>query len=134
MMEHTSPEEYEKIKDNFPEKSERTIAIVNQIAQIQDGVTISQIVRQRMLEQPTTYTTFLPAVGPDISWQPQELDLNYDPGSVTFDWKVMQNQMDYIPGKFQMNITQYPKVQIEYLGEPNYVPPSASPTYQEDEA
>ena len=27
--------------------------------------------------------------------------------------------MDYIPGKFQMNITQYPKVQIEYLGEPN---------------
>ena len=28
MMEHTSPEEYEKIKDNFLKKSERTIAIV----------------------------------------------------------------------------------------------------------
>lgn len=35
MMEHTAPEEYEQIKDNFPTKSEKTIAIVNQIAEIQ---------------------------------------------------------------------------------------------------
>ena len=35
MMEHTAPEEYEQIKDNFPVKSERTIAIVDQIAEIQ---------------------------------------------------------------------------------------------------
>lgn len=37
MMEHTAPEEYEQIKDNFPMKSEKTIAIVNQIAEIQVG-------------------------------------------------------------------------------------------------
>lgn len=35
MMESTAPEEYEQIKANFPEKSERTIQIVNQIAKIQ---------------------------------------------------------------------------------------------------
>lgn len=35
MMEHTAPEEYEQIKDNFPIKSQQTIAIVNQIAEIQ---------------------------------------------------------------------------------------------------
>ena len=99
----------------------------NQMAQIQDGVTISQIVRQKMLAQPTTYTTFLPSVGPDISWQPEELKLDYDPGSMKFDWEVLRNQMEYIPGRFRMNITQYPRVQIEYLGEPNYVPPSANP-------
>ena len=99
----------------------------NQMAQIQDGVTIAQIVRQKMLEQPTTYTTFLPAVGPQISWQPGEVELNYDPGSVRFDWEVMRNQMEYIPGVYRMHITQYPKVQIEYLGKPNYVPPSSDP-------
>lgn len=37
MMEHTAPEEYEQIKDNFPPKTERTRRIVDQIAQIQVG-------------------------------------------------------------------------------------------------
>ncbi len=106
----------------------------NQMARIQDGVTISEIMRQKVLEQPTTYTTFLPSAGTDISWQPQQLNLDYDPGSVNFDWEVMRNVMDYVPGKFQMNITQYPEVQIEYLGEPRYVPPSSSPTYEEESA
>lgn len=102
----------------------------NQMERIYDGVTISQIVRQRMLEQPTTYTTFIPSERTDISWQPQELQLDYDPGSLQFDWQVMRNQMEYIPGRFRMNITQYPKVQVEYLGTPNYVPPSADPNYE----
>ena len=106
----------------------------NQMARIQDGVTISEIMRQKVLEQPTTYTTFLPSAGTDISWQPQQLNLDYDPGSVNFDWEVMRNVMDYVPGKFQMHITQYPEVQIEYLGEPRYVPPSSSPTYEEESA
>ena len=80
-----------------------------------------------MLVQPVTYTAFLPSADVQISWQPQELDLEYDAGSLEFDWEIMRNGMDYIPGKFQMAITQYPKVQIEYLGKPNYVPPSANP-------
>lgn len=37
MMEYTSPMEYNQIRDNFPPRSERTIAIVNQIAEIQVG-------------------------------------------------------------------------------------------------
>lgn len=104
------------------------------MGQIQDGVTIAQLVKQRMLQQPTTYMTFIPAVGPDISWEPAQIHEEYDPGSVRTDWQIMRNTMDYVPGKFEMNILQYPKVTIEYLGEPNYVPPSASPTYEEKEA
>lgn len=104
-----------------------TVQFGNQMARIQDGVTIGQLIKKRMLVQPVTYTAFLPSADVQISWQPQELDLEYDAGSLEFDWEIMRNGMDYIPGKFQMAITQYPKVQIEYLGKPNYVPPSANP-------
>lgn len=37
MMAHTAPEEYEAIKERFPVCSEKKIAIVNQIAEIQVG-------------------------------------------------------------------------------------------------
>ena len=106
----------------------------NQISQIQDGVSISQVVQQKMLEQPTTYTTFIPSAGIDISWQPQQLNLDYQPTQLEFDWQTMKNSMEYVPGKYQMDILQYPKVQIEYLGTPTYVPPSADPNYEEQSA
>jgi len=103
----------------------------NQISQIQDGVSISQIVQQKALQQPTTYTTFIPSAGWDISWQPQELNLDYQPTEMNFDWRVQKNIMEYVPGKYQMDILQYPKVEIEYLGTPTYVPPSSDPNYEE---
>ena len=106
----------------------------NQISQIQDGISISQVVQQKMLEQPTTYTNFIPSASIDISWQPQELQLDYQPTTLEFDWQTMKNSMEYVPGKYQMDILQYPKVQIEYLGTPTYVPPSADPNYEEQSA
>lgn len=103
----------------------------NQMAQIKDGVSISQLVQQKALQQPTTYTTFIPSAGWDISWQPQELNLDYQPTEMNFDWQVQKNVMEYVPGKYQMDILQYPKIEIEYLGTPTYVPPSSDPNYEE---
>ena len=37
----------------------------------------------------------------------------------------------YVPGELAINVEQYPKVEIEYVGEPLYVPPSANPSYEE---
>ena len=39
------------------------VQLGNQMQQIQDGVTIGQLVRERFLQQPTTYTVFLPSAG-----------------------------------------------------------------------
>ena len=103
----------------------------NQISQIQDGVSISQIVQQKALQQPTTYTTFIPSAGWDISWQPQELNLDYQPTEMNFDWQVQKNIMEYVPGKYQMDILQYPKIELRYLGTPTSVPPSSHPNYDE---
>lgn len=103
----------------------------NQMAQIQSGMDVADIVSQKLLAQPTTQTVFLPSSGPAISWQPNSINVNYKAGDTSIDWQVMKNTMDYVPGKFKMDILQYPKIQIEYLGEPNYVPPSANPNYKE---
>lgn len=106
----------------------------NQIARIQDGVSISQVVQQKALQQPTSYTTFIPSAGVDMSWQPAEINLDYKPTDLSFDWQTMKNIMEYVPGKYQMEILQYPKVSVEYLGTPTYVPPSADPNYEEKSA
>lgn len=99
----------------------------------QPGVDIKQIVADKLFnQQPSSKLVFIPSVGPAISWQPNDLQIQYDPGELDFDWEVVRNTMDYVPGKFRMSILQYPKVQIEYLGEPAYVPPSANPNYQKE--
>ena len=91
-----------------------------QVSHIENGVTIGQVVRQKMMEQPESYTAFLPSTG---------LNKNYQAGELSFDWQTARNVFEYVPGRFHMEVLQYPKVQIEYLGEPNYVPKSADPNY-----
>lgn len=103
----------------------------NQLAQIQTGVNIGQIVARKMLEQPELVTRFLPEPGAQISWNSPSIKMNYTPEKVEYDWNVMRNVLNYIPGEVRMNILQYPRVEIEYTGKPNYVPPSASPYYEE---
>jgi hypothetical protein len=33
------------------------------------------------------------------------------------EWNSSRREMEFVPGRFQMEITQYPKVTIEYLGD-----------------
>lgn len=113
----------DKAKSNY-------VDMGNQLSQIQTGVGVADVVKQRMLEQPVSQTVFLPSTGPVISWIPNQIEMKYNPGELSVNWKIMESTMDYVPGKFQMEILQYPKITIQYLGEPNYVPPSASPNYK----
>lgn len=106
----------------------------SEMQRIEDGVSIAQIIQQKMMDQPDSAMVFLPTAGPDISWEPGNLSTDYQPASVETDWQIMKNQMEYIPGKFHMKILQYPDVKVEYLGGPNYVPPSADPEYTETSA
>lgn len=47
-------------------------------------------------------------------------------------WNTTKNQLEFIPGRFQMEITQYPEVIIEYTGGFQYVPPSSDPDFVEE--
>ena len=98
----------------------------NQMMQIQDDVTVADIMKNQMLAQ-TSVTTgigFIPSAGPDISWTPTDLAIDFTP-------HVQGTSAVYVPGELNVNVEQYPKVEIEYMGEPLYVPPSASPAYEE---
>ena len=123
-----------KGKEHISKLTQEYVQTGKEMAQIQDGTRISDIVKQKMLQQPTLYTTFLPSEGADISWDPAQLDVNYEPGDVNLDWQIKDNNYIYTPGSVRMKITEYAHIDIEYLGGPMYVPPSADPNYTEEKS
>lgn len=118
---------------NIQEVTRNYVETGKQLAQIQNGTTIGDIIWQKTLEQPQMYTVFLPSARTEISWQPNDIQFDYTPGDIRFDWKRLSSSMDYIPGEVRVSILQYPDVEIEYIGKPFYVPPSASPDYESTE-
>lgn len=68
-------------------------------------------------------------------------DYNYEDylGAVSFTpqvkdyeiWEMTRKELEFVPGRFHMEITQYPEVSIEYKGGFQYVPKSSDPDYVE---
>lgn len=98
----------------------------------QKGVSISQLVGQRMMQQPDMVMCFLPQGGAQLTWNPAVCDIQYQPGDVQYQWQRPETSYEYTPAQIDMKILQYPSIQVEYLGSPNYVPPSAAPDYVEE--
>lgn len=103
----------------------------NQLAKAYKGITPAQALARDNYHIPETALRFLPSVGPEISWIPNSLEMNYTPSRVDINWDNIKRSMEYIPWNIKFNVLQYPKVNIEYLGGPTYVPPSADPDYKE---
>lgn len=57
-------------------------------------------------------------------------DLSGMTSTLPQEWTVTKNDMEFVPGRFQMDIVQLPKVSIEYTGGFQYVPASADPNYE----
>jgi hypothetical protein len=68
---------------------------------------------------------------PEFQVEPASVEFDYQMDSLTFDWNVHSKPaLEYVPASIEYNVAQYPKVVIEYVGEPIYVPESANPKYQ----
>lgn len=98
----------------------------NQILRIDKGATIPDAMFSKIMQRAQSNLVLVPISPMEISWLPGGTELNYTPVNLNFDWDVGKLKLDFVPGSISMNITQYPSVQIEYLGQPNYVPPSAA--------
>ena len=73
---------------------------------------------------------FLPKVGPEITWDPGEMNIRYEMDKLNFDWKTGRGSFEFTPGDIEISVTQRPEVIIKYVGGPIYVPPSADPNYE----
>ena len=121
----------EKGKAAIAEATRNYVEIGRQMAKIENGTTIPQIMNQKMLEQPQLYTAFLPKGGARLSWEPPEINVNVEKGNLELDWENVKNSMNYIPGYARIKIIERASIDIKYIGDPIYVPPSASPTYED---
>lgn len=73
---------------------------------------------------------FIPEAPPNIQWTKPDISSRYEMDRLRFNLKVNNGDFQYIPGDVSLEITQMPDVNIEYIGGPMYVPPSADPNYE----
>ncbi|MBE5993409.1 MAG: hypothetical protein E7247_13615 [Paenibacillaceae bacterium] len=88
---------------------------------------LDQIFRQRA-QMPTGEfgLAFIPTSGPDLEWSAPDLNIKYQMDKMSFDIRAAKGDFEFIPGSVEISITQMPDVEIEYIGKPMYVPPSAA--------
>ena len=107
----------------------------NSLSQIQKGITIGDYIKNKNLSN-VSITGQLSAVeiaSPEMSVEPGGIDVSVTAAELKNEWNIEKNKMEYVPGKYHMEITQFPEVKIEYVGGINYVPPSSDPDYEKPE-
>ena len=73
---------------------------------------------------------FLPSTGPEITWDPGDMQIRYEMDKLNFDWKISHPEFKFTPGDITLSVKQKPDVIIKYVGGPLYVPPSSDPNYE----
>lgn len=86
----------------------------------------NKVVRERITDSQSMNVAVVSNSNEAVKWQPSMLDLDIE---MTYDDGT---DLRYVPGKVSVEIEEYPSVQIEYLGGPMYVPPSADPNHKGD--
>lgn len=94
---------------------------------------ICDFARDRLRQTADLIPAAIPSVPSQISWEPQQLKIQYEKDRLNFDWRMNRPKIDFVPGKVEFRIKQYPKTEIKYIGKPHYVPPSADPEYEGNE-
>jgi|GEM_PF-5391241 len=60
-----------------------------------------------------------------------DLVMEYKMDKIKFSCHKGESEVKFIPGDIQYTVSQYPDVEIDYIGDMLYVPPSANPNYEE---
>ncbi|MCL2634423.1 MAG: DUF6470 family protein [Oscillospiraceae bacterium] len=77
-----------------------------------------------------TVMEYIPKTGPDFSYEEGVLHIDYQVDDSMVDWENLEaSRLIFNPGTVEISVAQLPQIEIRYVGEPIYVPPSANPNY-----
>ena len=122
-----------KAKDGFSIAYQGAAKVASEGDQLARGMTASEIAINNARAGATVETImeFIPKEGAQITFDEGKLNIEYQMGTQEFDWDVLpQLPMRFIPGNVELIIHDKPRVEIEYVGDPIYFPPSANPNYE----
>lgn len=97
----------------------------NQMADIDKGVSIAEILRQKHLQQTKTSLVVKSSKPVNISYTPGKVSTTFKPSSISIDWKVSRAMRRYSPADFNLETLQHPTIDFTYQGGFQYVPESA---------
>lgn len=123
----------QKANEGFSIAFQGTAKVASEGNSLARGMSASEIAIQNARAGATVETVmeFLPKTGADITFDEGKLNIEYQMGEQEFDWDIKsQLPMEFIPGSVELIVRDRPRVEIEYIGEPLYVPPSANPNYK----
>jgi len=98
-----------------------TARIVSEGNSLQRGTTPGQLAiqNQRAGMSIQTVMEHIPKVGADVTFDKGVININYEMADMNIDWDNLKTvPLEFIPGRVEFNITQMPKVIIEYTGGP----------------
>ena len=123
----------QKASEGFSLAFQGTARVASEGNMLARGMSPSEIAIQNARAGATVETImeFLPKEGADITFDGGKLNIDYQMGSQEFDWDIMSKlPMEFIPGSVELIVRDRPRVEIEYIGDPIYVPASANPNYE----
>ncbi|MCH5204024.1 MAG: hypothetical protein J1F03_04700 [Oscillospiraceae bacterium] len=123
----------QKAQEGFSIAFQGTAKVAQEGDQLARGVSPSEIAINNARAGATieTIMEFLPKEGADITFDKGTLNIEYQMGTQDFDWNIATGKpMEFIPGSVELIVRDRPRVEIEYVGDPIYVPPSSNPNYE----
>ena len=123
----------QKAAEGFTIAFQGTAKVASEGNQLARGMSPSEIAINNARAGATVQTImeFLPKTGADVTFDEGKLNIEYHMGEQNIDWNVKPDlPMEFIPGSVELIVRDRPRVEIEYLGDPIYVPPSSNPNYE----
>ena len=123
----------QKAQEGFSIAFQGTAKVASEGDQLARGMSPSEIALNNARAGATVQTImeFLPKENADITFDAGKLNIEYQIGNQDFNWDIHpESPLEFIPGSVEFIVRDRPRVEIEYIGDPIYVPPSANPNYE----